>query len=44
MRIRKKGILSSPEQAEPYPGIPRTARAHFDRPFGQNLGVTENPG
>jgi hypothetical protein len=38
------GIISSPGQAEPYPGTPRAARAHFDRPYGQTLAALENPG
>lgn len=37
------GLISSPGQAEPYPGTPGAARAHFDRPGGQTLAAPENP-
>ncbi len=37
-------VISSPGQAEPYPGTPGTARAHFDRPAGRTLAVPENAG
>jgi hypothetical protein len=33
----RTGIISSPEQAEPYPGTSGAARAYFDQPFGQTL-------
>jgi hypothetical protein len=36
-------VISPPGQAEPYPGTPGAARAHFDRPCGQTLATPENP-
>lgn len=36
-------VISSPGQAEPYPGTPGTARARCARSFGQTLAVPENP-
>jgi len=36
-------VISSPDQAQPYPGTSGTAGAHFDRPCGQTLAVPKNP-
>jgi hypothetical protein len=43
-RWGRKGVISSPGQAQPYPRTSGAVRAHFDRPCGQTLAAPAEPG